>query len=451
MGFWSRLKAAFLPGQRETMQFEVSKWANSPPRRGTRELLAAYREQPLLRAIVGKISDNVADLNWRVYKRRAKDGTPQKDFMLRGAVGKTRRDLIKGYVDSGQAVEKPDHPFLQLLEDPCNALTGRAFRRIVQTHMDIVGEAFLAVERVGSTPIGLWPIPPSAVYALPDMYLPPEERFYRVTFGRISARITERDIIHLRDHDPEDPLGRGVGLGFVLGDELDTDEYVARFVKNSFWNNMLPAGVIAIEGMPPGDHPKAKAFKESLASDYQGPEKAGRIMVTGGKTSIARLDTAFKDIQLVELRKFLQNFTRMTYGVPPEIIGDISNSNKATAFAAREILAEQVISPRGEFWRTELQKRLLPMFDENAVLDFDSPVPADREHQLKVMGTFREAFKVNEVRQLAGCQPDPARGDEYLAPAPGSKPGADAGTPSPDPQGADGAADEASKAFDPGI
>ena len=40
-------------------------------------------------------------------------------------------------------------------------------------------------------------------------------------------------------------------------------------------------------------------------------------------TTFARLDTPFKDMQLVDLRRFLMDFVRMVYRVPPEIVGDV--------------------------------------------------------------------------------------------------------------------------------
>jgi phage portal protein BeeE len=251
--------------------------------------------------------------------------------------------------------------------------------------------------------------------------VPVEEQTYLVTVGTVTKEYPARAIIHLRNPDPEDPLNRGVGTAFSLGDELDTDEYVARFLKNSFFNNMLPPFVASIEGLNEANSGAVKAWKEDLARNHQGPERAGKLLVTSGKVTFARLDTAFKDAQIVELRKFLRDFVRMTYGIPPEIIGDVSSSNKATAFAAREILAEQVIAPRLEFWRTELQKRLLALFDPDAILDYDSPIPADREHQLRVMGTQPSAFSYDEWRDLAGLRPDPNR-QGYPMPMPGQKP-----------------------------
>nr|BDT33785.1 hypothetical protein MFMH1_34540 [Myxococcus sp. MH1] len=124
----------------------------------------------------------------------------------------------------------------------------------------------------------------------------------------------------------------------------------------------------------------------------------------------------------MELRRFLIDFVRMTFRVPPEIVGDISSSNKATAFAARENLAEQATLPRMEFLRTEYQMRLMPLLgDEGVILDYDSPVPADREHQLRVMGATPEAFSYDEWRELAGLRPDPNRQGHPL-PMPGQSP-----------------------------
>jgi HK97 family phage portal protein len=458
MGFWDRVKAAFSGiDPRPGTGYEIARWAMAPPRRGTIELLQAYSEQPLLRTIVSKIGDNVADVNWRVYQPK-RGGMRQRDYMLQRAGGLARRAKLKALVDVGEADEVPDHPILALIADPSPVLTGRAFFKLMQAYWDVVGEVFIAVKfGDDGKPLSLWPISPANVLALPDYSLDPAQQVYKVRTGNATqGEIAAKNMIHVRDPDLKDPLARGVGMGFTLGDELDTDEYVARFTKNSFFNNMMPAGVIAIEGLPATNANAVKAYQESLAGKYQGPENAGKVMVTSGKVSVARLDTAFRDIQLVEVRKYLQEFVRMSYGIPPEVIGDMSSSNKATAYAAREILAEQVVTPRAELWRSELQKRLMPYFDDTAVLDFDSPVPADRDHQLAVMSTFREAYKVNEVRALSGHKPDEERGDEYFAPAPGSagsspgQPNGQTEPPTPPEGSAQEAANEDAKAIPPG-
>lgn len=428
MGLWDRFKALFdaSGSKNAASDFAVSRWASAPLRKGTTELLAAYRLMPWLNTIVDVCSDGVADLEWCVYrpvggaKSRARlAAAMRRPVIASKALGSTRREALKALVDDGEVVEVPNHPMLNLIASPNDHLTGRQTMKLLQIHLDLAGETFLPLDLRGRMPVGYWPLPPNAVMNLPDYMLPPDEQFYQVAFGRVYGRISPDQMLHIRHPDPADPMGRGVGKGFTLGDELDTDEYAARFAKNYFYNNTIPAAVIAIEGMPTGDNPAAKRFKEDLQKNHQGADNAGKVLVTSGKTTISRLDTDFQKMDLKALRKGTNDFIRMNWRVPPEIVGDLTSSNKATAWAAQDALAKQCIVPRGEFFRTEFQLRLMPrLAGPDDVLDFESPIPEDREHELRVMGTFPSAFTYNEARELAGKKPDPAL-KGYLQPLPG--------------------------------
>jgi phage portal protein BeeE len=421
MGVASWFRGLFGGQERAASDFMTGRWAMAPMRRGTPQLLQAYKEMPWLQTIVDTVSDSVADVRWKVYRPTSPSKAAQKSFALQiSSIHDVieRRAFIKDMVEAGEAEEVTGHPLLSLMCDPNDYLTGRQVAKLVQTHLDLVGEAFLPLDLQGKVPVGYWPLPPSAVIALPDYMLPPEDQVFRVNFGRVAGVIPADRMLHLRHPDPEDPLGRGVGRAFSLGDELDTDEYAARFTKNFFYNNTIPAALISIEGMNTAP-PAVQAWKDKLNHEHGGPDNAGKVMVTSGKTSIARLDTDFQKMDYDKLRKSLNGFIRMCYRVPPEIVGDIGSSNKATAYAARENLAEQCTVPRAEFMRSEYQKRLMPRFGRPGdVLDFESPVPADSEFTLRVMGTFPSSFTGNEARALAGKKPRPDM-DEPLSPLPG--------------------------------
>jgi HK97 family phage portal protein len=432
MGVTSWFRGLF--GQkRQGTGFEVSRWSSAPVRRGTAQLIFAYKELPWLNTIVDTVSDGVADLQWKVYRPVSSGGALCKDFSLRFGNSKQRRERLKAMLDAGEAVEVNNHPLLRLISDPNDYLTGRQVQKLVQTYLDLVGEAFLVLDLQGKLPVGYWPLPPHAVTLLPDYTLPPADQFYTVTFGRASRRVPASQIVHLRHPDPDDPMGRGVGKGFTLGDELDTDEYAAQFMKNFFFNNAMPAGVISIEGAPPNfsTTPQAQEFRESLKREYGGSKNAGKVMLTGGKVSVARLDTDFQKMDLNSLRKGLRDFTRMNWRIPPEIVGDLTSSSKTAAWAAHDNLAKQAIVPRGEFLRSEFQMRFMPFFGvEGDIIDYGSPCPEDQEFELRVMGTFPSSFTHNEARTLAGKRPDPAL-KGYLSPLPGQDPSA--GTkPTPD-------------------
>lgn len=415
MPFWDNVRNLFGGKPRPSTGLELSRWTAAPPRKGADALLRAYKEMPWLRTVVDAVADNVSNVQWRLYRR---EGEPRRDVFFRSANRDARGQRLKALESTGTVVELQDHPLLALLVDPNDHLSGRAVLKLSQVHLDLVGEAYWVLKRVSGVVVSAWPVPPSAVTALPDWSRPREEQFYSVSMAGKSERIPAADVLALRSLDPDDPLGRGVGPAFALGDELDADEYASRYTKNYFHNNSLPAAIVSIDGLHDSNAPAVKAFKESLEREHRGADRAGKLLVTGGKTTFARLDTSFRDMQFVELRKFLMEFVRQTYRVPPEIVGDISNSNRATAFAARELLAEQAVLPRLEFLRTELQARLVPLFGDNLILDYDSPVPADREHQLKVMSRMPEAFSYDEWRELAGLRPDPER-KGYPLPLPG--------------------------------
>lgn len=418
MGFWENFRGAFGGKPREGTGLEVSKWTSAPPRKGADALLRAYKEMPWLRTVVDAVADNVANVQWRVYRRTGTNG--RRDYSFRSGSKRARADRMKALEDQGQLVELVDHPLLTLLMDPNDHLSGRAVLKLSQVHLDLVGESYWVLERESVTGliIGAWPVPPNAVLALPDLTKERDQQTYTIQRSGGSKTYPVKDVVALRMLDPDDPLGRGIGPAFALGDELDCDEYAARFTKNFFYNSAVPAAVVSIEGLSDANAPAVRAFKESLEREHRGPERAGKLLVTSGKTSFARLDTSLKDMQFVELRKFLMEFVRQVYRVPPEIVGDISNSNRATAFAARELLAEQAVLPRLEFLRTELQARLVPQFGNDLVLEYDSPVPADRDHQLAVMSRMPEAFSYDEWRALAGLRPDPER-KGYPLPMPG--------------------------------
>lgn len=442
MGIFDRIKAAVSRKPRQGTGLEATQWKQAPPRRGSRELIRAYKEMPWLKKVVDTSADSVGRACWKVLRLTDKAGQRKRDFSLRAAPFESRWRRLNALAEIGEVEEVPDHNILRLLSDPNDFFTGPQFWALVDKYLGLVGEAFLVMEKVGKVPVGLWAVPPHAMTRLPDLSLPRSERTYTVNMGGMVADVPADIVIHLRHLDPEDPLGRGVGTGFALGDELDSDEYVARFVKNSFFNQMVPPFIIGIEGGNfEANAPGLKRWKEELSRTHGGPDNAGKALITNGKLTAQRLDTTFKDIALVDLRKFLMDFVRMTYGIPPEIVGDISSSNKATSFAAMEHFATQVTVPRLEFLRAALQKWLLPLFDdETAILDFESPVPADREHRLRVMGTMPAAFSYDEWRGLADFKPDPER-QGYPMPLPGQKP---EGNPTPDAGGdtAPGAAEE---------
>ena len=116
------------------------------------------------------------------------------------------------------------------------------------------------------------------------------------------------------------------------------------------------------------------------------------------------------DLNLVEVRKHLGEILVETFGIPPEILGHVENSNRATITAAQTLFACNVLLPRLTFLEVELNEELVPDFGRtDVVLLFDSPVPEDKDFALDTTKAHPWAFKADEIRGLAGM---PALPDE---------------------------------------
>lgn len=415
------------------------------PRRGTRELMVAYREQPWLRAVAGRIARGVASVEWRVYvrveepsegraRRRVRrmpdgrvddvSGVPAfrwgrdhsvRDVALQVGTAKQRAARRRELADAGLLREVPDHPLLEVLAKPNDELTGRSSLQMTQTWIDLKGEAFWLLGRKGGTVNGFVALPPHWVTQVPDSSRPT----FRVSFQSIQVEVPRNSMVWLRDPDPENPYGRGTGVAEALSDDLETDEYAAKYVKNWFFNNGMPSAVVSYEGIDPAG---LKRAEERWNQMHQGAANTNRVHFSAGKMNAVKLDSSFREQEIGPLRKGERDTVAQVYGVPPEIIGIIENSNRSTIDAAGYIYAVGVEFPRVEFLRTELQAKLVPMFDEGLCLEADLDVPDDRERRLNVMKAMPTAFTMNEWRVEGSREPLPEFEGQFPAAMPGQIP-----------------------------
>jgi HK97 family phage portal protein len=261
-----------------------------------------------------------------------------------------------------------------------------------------MGEAGWVIER---TPEGLpaefWPIPPTWVQQIATGAKPE----FVVNFNGRSRMIPMNDMIWFRDPDPANPYGRGAGIGQSLGDEIDTDEYASKFIKSTFYNRARPDIIVAIEGAPTE---ALKVAEERWNNALRGAERTGRAYFQSGKMTVKELQQGFKELEMSKLREWERDMFISVYGVPPELLGVLTNSNRATITDARKIFAEEVIIPRLEFLRSELQLWVEREFDARIVIDYDNPHPDDLMQKLEIAKVAPWAIEVAEWRAMMGLE-----------------------------------------------
>jgi HK97 family phage portal protein len=320
---------------------------------------------------------------------------------------------------AGVLREIPNHPLLKILTRPNEHLTGRASLELSQQWIDIKGEAFWLLN-TGSAgePTGYMPIPPHWVISVPSA----TDKNYRIAHGLTSILVPQEKMIWLKKPDPENPYGRGSGVGEALADEIETDEVASKFVKSWFQNNGNPSAIVSYEG---ATQTQIEQLEVKFEQKHLGPSRQNKLHFSGGKMNFQRLDTSFKDQQVSELRKWERDTIVHVFGVPPETVGIIENSNRATIDGAAYMMAVGVIQPRIEFLRSEIQHRLAPLFDANISIECEIKVPEDVARKDGIMKAQPVAFALNEWRAAAGYDPIPEFEGRFPMALPGQLPSAD--------------------------
>ena len=419
----------------------------APPKRGTAELLKAYSELPWLRAITHKIGQSVGATTWQVFatKNVNEGGRPKyyRDRVAQRSDAGVRARRMTQLRKDKVLVEIEGHPVLDVLHSSNPMLGGMSPLGLSQIYLDLVGEAFMLKERNGlSRTLSLWPIPPNWVM---ELAIPGVRDTYRVNYMSWQAEIPVEEMLALADPDPFNPYLRGSGTARALNDELATDELAAKYTAGFFKNNARPDFIMQLEN---AGEPEIEEAKFRLEEQHRSVFRGFRPLVTNREVKITTISQKMRDMTFVELRKYQRDIAVQVFGMPPEILGIIESSNRATIAAAEFLFSKHVLVPRLEILRKVLQDHLVLEYDARLILDYVSPVEADRSFELEAMKAAPWAYDADEWREMGGrpaleddagkfymvpfnLRPTPTPGESTPAPSP--PPGDNGGPPLDDP------------------
>lgn len=399
--FWHRIKGLFTSGAMNSAGGLLGSILQSgvAPRRGTRELLDAYRTSPWFHAVVHRIAQEVAAQRPCVHQRKVASA------MERAALKRA------GGAPQG-SVKLDAHPLLEVLEQPNPAMTRGVFFYLLAAYLDTKGEVAVVIERDGEGgALELWPVPPSWIAELPRAGFP----FFRFSHGSWQRTIPEDDVLYMRHPELSNPYARGVGIGETLADELDIDEFATKHVKNWFFNRALPDVFLYVEGVK--SEAEAQRYEEKLRGKHGGRGKANQVHVTNGKVELKQVGHTFREQQLPEIRDQSRDIILQIFSVPPEVMGIVENSNRATIDAAMYLFMRGVIVPRLSFIADALTAWARVEFDDTSLaVVYESPVPEDAVFRLQVMQAQPSLFTKNEWRALAGLTAIEGWEEEFVEP-----------------------------------
>jgi len=235
----------------------------------------------------------------------------------------------------------------------------------------------------------------------------------------VSLTETEFDrdeLVVLQEPSLLDPYMEGRGAGQVLGSDIDIDTAGADHTAAYLENHARPDMLVSLPDVTKSD---LKRFRESMRQRHGGPRNSGQLEAFESDIDVETLMSPFDDLGMVHLRKYSAKVAREIFGIPPSIIGDVSDTNRATAETEEFLFKKNVIKP--------LVSKIVEALNEQFVkvdLDTDSRittgkiVPEDKPHRRELMIRLPQAFLVDDARQLAGLEPfGDARGEQTLAEA----------------------------------
>jgi hypothetical protein len=201
--------------------------------------------------------------------------------------------------------------------------------------------------------------------------------YYRIsTSSGAMLEVPVEDMFIMKSLNPFDPFMRGLGDAESVADEVEIDEYAAKFQKRFFFNDATPNLIIS---MPGSSDEQRKRFRSEWLERFKGVFKSHGVATTDGDISINKIGESMKDMDMVNGRMYLRDAVLEHFGVPREIMGITENSNRATAEAAQFIYAQNVLTPRLQRREEAINKQLLPAFGDNLVWHYDNIVPRNQE------------------------------------------------------------------------
>lgn len=315
-------------------------------------------------SIVSRCSTAVARVQWHMHQKL------------------TDRGAVCGYDDCDATgvrwVEK--HPALTVLERPNAFYTRGELFEAGQQHVDLTGEGYLVIDRVGTLPAELWVVRPDRMTVVADrrdfllgwIYADPDGQ---------EIPLRREDVLQLRMPHPKDPY-RGLGPVQSVMPEVEGGAVSAEYNLAFFRNGAQPGGVVKIRA-----NMSDTAFDqlvERWEETHGGVHNAGRVafLEEGEYTPVTPL--SMKDMQFTEGANLRRDTIMLAFGASKFDLGILEDVNRASSEAARADFAERMTVPRLDRWAGMLNNDFLPQFSglgpaEGYSIVYTSPVPADRE------------------------------------------------------------------------
>lgn len=227
-------------------------------------------------------------------------------------------------------------------------------------------------------------------------------------FGRTgpTRRLLDSDVLWLRDRTDDGIVGRS-RLHRAAG-TLSPAWELQQFTGALFRNGVHPSGVLTFAKTLSEE--ARKFVRGELDTFLGGSANAGKFMLLDNEAKWQGITVAPHDAELLASRRFSVEELARLFGVPPNLLGDLSNSSFTNAETMVRFLATTALSP----WIVKLEHEVhRSLFSEAARrdhrfdIDLSGLLRGDPEmrwasHKIAIE---TQVLTVDEVREIEGYAP----------------------------------------------
>ncbi|MEM7211876.1 MAG: phage portal protein [Pseudomonadota bacterium] len=182
----------------------------------------------------------------------------------------------------------------------------------------------------------------------------------------------------------------------------------------TFMTGGVPRTIVTGGKETPLNNDDRDRLETAWLQKYSSIQNQAKPFFSKAPLDVKQLAPNFKDMDLSNIRAYERDIMISVFGIPPELVGVLQNSNRATIESAEFLFTKHVVLPRANAQRSAINDQLAPQFDPSLMIDFESPVDEDMEFRRTVMKDNAGSFMIDEHREMAGLEPLPEEAGRVL-------------------------------------
>jgi len=363
-----------------------------------------------VRASNDKVAEAVAGLRYRMYAYLPENEA--STLVTKAAKVETKKlqfmspTLGINLGEEKTLVEIYDHPFIELMNAPAPGWTRYDWFKVVSSYLGILGNAFVEKGYRAGELVSLTPLLAEYMQITYDKRGEITKYTYQPTNCMERRDIEVGNMLHLRNRTAGSVIAGMGNLEAALASvnlTTSTQAYLAALLNNM----SMPGGIFTVKGFT-GDATKATAFANKLRETF-GRRNRGKPMVTFGDVDYTRADATMTDSRTDFFTAQAKQEIAACFGVPLTLL-DESNSNRATALAAKQSMLQYAVYPRTEMILGQINTSIVKaLYDTRFMYSYDvtESLESDPKEQAEILKIYVDAgiYSKDEARAMLGMTP----------------------------------------------